>query len=107
MDGLVVALLHFAEMTLVVNFAAQGLIAIAYYAKAVLQEELMDKLVRTVVEHVEETVGCRMDAYADEVRKEVKKVTDGISEARDKMVEGARTMGAVCERLVEVEKTLS
>ncbi|CDO73964.1 hypothetical protein BN946_scf185043.g12 [Trametes cinnabarina] len=105
-EALITGLLHLAYLRPAHEFAAEGLIAFAYVARAVAAEEVQDAVSRAVLERAEDQLTLRLDEHASHVETRVAELTQGVERMRREMETTVAELRDACDSVQRAEEKL-
>ncbi|CDO77096.1 hypothetical protein BN946_scf184473.g40 [Trametes cinnabarina] len=105
-EALITGLLHLAYLRPAHEFAAEGLIALAYVARAVTAEEAQEAVSRAVLERAEDQLTLRLDEHASHVETRVADLTQGVERMRREMETTVAELRDACDSVQRAEETL-
>ncbi|CDO78011.1 hypothetical protein BN946_scf184907.g1 [Trametes cinnabarina] len=105
-EALITGLLHLAYLRPAHEFAAEGLIAFAYAARAVAAEEVQDAVSRAVLERAEDQLTLRLDKHASHVETRVAELTQGVERMRREMETTVAELRDACDSVQRAEEKL-
>lgn len=106
-EALVSGLLHFASAAPAEELARKGLIAFAYLARRVLEEDVQDAVCDAVVERAEAQISNRLDHHTSHVEDEVKALATSIETLQKEMGHCVEELRGACGRVAEAERALT
>ncbi|CDO74895.1 hypothetical protein BN946_scf184988.g2 [Trametes cinnabarina] len=105
-EALITGLLHLAYLRPAHEFTAEGLIALAYVARAVAAEEAQKAVSRAVLERAEDQLTLRLDEHASHVETRVAELTQGVERMRREMETTVAELRDACSSVHRVEEQL-